>query len=98
MATTFGSFREKKFGAALLIVGAVIVGLVLDRWLEALLPDSSIRQLILLVGCNMMVALSLNVINGLAGQFSIGHARFLAVGAYSATIVASSIHTSPFSP
>lgn len=98
MATTLGSFREKKFGAALLIVAAVIVGLVLDRWLEALLPDSSIRQLILLVGCNMMVALSLNVINGLAGQFSIGHAGFLAVGAYSAAIVASSLHTSLGSP
>ena len=33
-----------------------------------------------LIGINITLAVSLNLINGLAGQFSIGHAGFMAVG------------------
>jgi branched-chain amino acid transport system permease protein len=40
-----------------------------------------------LIGINVTLAVSLNLINGLAGQFSIGHAGFMAVGGYSATFV-----------
>src|SRR4051794_20192403 len=42
--------------------------------------------------CNVLVALSLNIINGMAGQFSIGHAGFLGIGAYSAAITTSHLH------
>lgn len=35
-----------------------------------------------LVGVNIILAVSLNVVNGMTGQFSIGHAGFMAVGAY----------------
>ena len=45
-------------------------------------------QIIVLVGINIILAVSLNLINGFTGQFSIGHAGFYAVGAYSsATLV-----------
>ncbi len=40
-----------------------------------------------LVGVNVILAVSLNIINGMTGQFSIGHAGFMAVGAYTAGIV-----------
>src|SRR6188768_4440401 len=40
-----------------------------------------------LIGINVTLAVSLNLINGLAGQFSIGHAGFMAVGGYAATYV-----------
>lgn len=40
-------------------------------------------RLIQLIGINITLAVSLNLINGLAGQFSIGHAGFMAVGGYS---------------
>lgn len=36
--------------------------------------------LLLLINC--IVALSLNLVNGLTGQFSLGHAGFMAIGAY----------------
>src|SRR3989442_3667347 len=42
-------------------------------------------RIINLIGINIMLAVSLNLINGLAGQFSIGHAGFMAVGGYTAT-------------
>ena len=45
-------------------------------------------QIVILVGINIILAVSLNLINGFTGQFSIGHAGFYAVGAYtSASIV-----------
>ena len=34
------------------------------------------------MGINITLAVSLNIINGHAGQFSLGHAGFMAVGAY----------------
>jgi branched-chain amino acid transport system permease protein len=37
----------------------------------------------MLCGISITLAVSLNLINGFTGQFSIGHAGFMAVGAYS---------------
>ncbi|MBX3226298.1 MAG: branched-chain amino acid ABC transporter permease [Labilithrix sp.] len=42
--------------------------------------------------CNVAVALSLNVINGMAGQFSIGHAGFVGIGGYTSAVIASNLH------
>ena len=39
-------------------------------------------QIICLAGINIILAVSLNLINGFTGQFSIGHAGFMAIGAY----------------
>src|SRR5258708_15383573 len=36
------------------------------------------------IGINIILAVSLNLVNGYTGQFSLGHAGFMAVGAYSA--------------
>jgi branched-chain amino acid transport system permease protein len=36
------------------------------------------------IGVNVVLAVSLNVVNGFTGQFSLGHAGFMAVGAYTA--------------
>lgn len=37
-----------------------------------------------IVGVNIILAVSLNIVNGMTGQFSIGHAGFMAIGAYTA--------------
>ena len=39
------------------------------------------------VGVNIILAVSLNLINGYTGQFSLGHAGFMAVGAYTSAAV-----------
>src|SRR5690349_16561225 len=44
-------------------------------------------QIVILVGININLAVSLNLINGFTGQFSIGHAGFYAVGAYTSAFV-----------
>jgi branched-chain amino acid transport system permease protein len=39
-------------------------------------------QLMLIAGINIIMAVSLTVVNGFTGQFSMGHAGFMAVGGY----------------
>jgi len=39
-------------------------------------------HIILLCGINITLAVSLQLINGISGQFSLGHAGFMAIGAY----------------
>src|SRR6266481_7987974 len=50
------------------------------RWNCDWSPDVCSSDLIM--GINITLAVSLNIINGHAGQFSLGHAGFMAVGAY----------------
>lgn len=40
-----------------------------------------------LIGINIILGVSLNLINGFTGQFSIGHAGFMSVGAYISAII-----------
>ena len=44
--------------------------------------DDYQARLFAFIGINIILATSLNLINGFTGQFSIGHAGFMAVGAY----------------
>src|ERR1700710_2091486 len=46
-----------------------------------------VQRIVLLAGINVILAVGLNLINGTTGQFSIGHAGFMAVGAYGAAFV-----------
>ena len=39
------------------------------------------------IGINIILAVSLNLVNGYTGQFSLGHAGFMSVGAYGAAAV-----------
>ena len=56
-------------------------------------------QLLMLVGINIVMTVSLGMVNGFTGQFSIGHAGFMAVGAYtSAMITTVWLHASTANP
>jgi branched-chain amino acid transport system permease protein len=70
---------------------AVIYGLGLAA--EATLIEY-VQRIVLLAGINVILAVGLNLINGTTGQFSIGHAGFMAVGAYAAAF--SGVHLAPF--
>ncbi len=45
------------------------------------------QQVLIYVGINIILAASLNLVNGYMGEFSVGHAGFMAVGAYVASIL-----------
>src|SRR5260370_27697522 len=46
-----------------------------------------IASLVSVIGINMILALSLNIINGFCGQVSLGHAAFYGIGAYTAAFL-----------
>jgi branched-chain amino acid transport system permease protein len=84
----------------LFLVLAVLGGIGLLQWgLTALLLEGPVRQgpyyyqIMMLAGINVILAVSLNLTNGVTGQFSIGHAGFFAIGAYVAASV--SVYAGP---
>ena len=68
--------RSKKVWllAALLLSGAVSL-------LSAHINDYYL-YVVITAGINIVLAVSLNLVNGYTGQFSLGHAGFMAIGAY----------------
>jgi branched-chain amino acid transport system permease protein len=76
-----------RLSAAVRSVLPFLVGVPLCVGLQALLDRSGqddVTILLVNVGVNVILAVSLNVVNGFTGQFSLGHAGFMAVGAYTA--------------
>ena len=86
--------KKKTMKRAAIAAGVLVLVLGLDFVWKDILPDSSVRQLLMLAACNILVALSLNVINGMAGQFSIGHAGFVGIGGYTSAVLAANLHES----
>jgi branched-chain amino acid transport system permease protein len=70
----------------LLTLGAAVVGLVLLFVFDGIF-DPFTMQIFKLCAINIILALSLNLINGFTGLFSLGHAGFMAVGAYTCAIL-----------
>ncbi|MGE5587992.1 MAG: branched-chain amino acid ABC transporter permease [Clostridia bacterium] len=68
----------------LLVVACLAASYLVER---SGLISSYILQILMYVGINIILTLSLNLVNGYMGEFSVGHAGFMAVGAYVASIV-----------
>lgn len=76
---------------ALPLWAKIFLGLVVAAGLVALpivYPKSYVMGVICRILMYMMLAGSLNVINGYSGQFNIGHAGFYCIGAYTEAILA----------
>lgn len=59
------------------LAALLLLGFALDFGADAFIQLITIYVLI-----NMILAMSLNLVNGYTGQFSLGHAGFMAIGAY----------------
>ena len=53
--------------------------------------DPYFFTILMYAGINVMLAVSLNLVNGFTGQFSIGHAGFMAVGGYASAYLSLAI-------
>lgn len=78
------SFIKRLLGAAVIIAALVAINMAMSNegFFGFGLPYYY-SHLLRLAGINIILAVSLNLITGFTGQFSIGHAGFMAVGAYS---------------
>ena len=74
----------KRLAAAAGVVAALFVtnGLLSGSLISGVSISPYFVQVLCLAGINVTLAVSLNLINGFTGQFSIGHAGFMAIGAY----------------
>ena len=70
-----------------LIIYAIIMGLTSAGALNAFWQLN-----LVFAGINIILAASLNLINGYTGQFSLGHAGFMAVGAYVGVVLTTNFH------
>lgn len=61
----------------------VLIAWALQQWLAPLFGPF-VAKLVLDIGIAIVLAVSLNIVNGFGGQFSIGHAGFMIVGGYAA--------------
>ncbi len=77
---------RRMFDLALFAV-SVAVYFILDFLFEEDVISSFWKLQIVLICINVILASSLNLINGITGQFSMGHAGFMAVGAYVGAIM-----------
>lgn len=66
-------------------------------WLFSNFVSSSINpyyfSMVIYAGINIVLAVSLNLVNGFTGQFSMGHAGFMAVGGYTSAFLSSTLKT-----
>jgi branched-chain amino acid transport system permease protein len=67
------TFATLAFAMVLCFVGDIVLSSFIDDY---------VVRIINMCGISIILAVSLNVINGLCGQFSLGHAGFMAIGAY----------------
>lgn len=66
------------------ILGIYVLGKIL---MDLNIIDSYLFLNIVMIGINIILAVSLNLITGFTGQFSLGHASFMAIGAYTSGIL-----------
>ena len=77
----------------ILFLSAIVLSFVLSFFQNEI--NAYYYQIIMYIGINIILATSLNLINGFAGQFSLGHAGFMALGAYTASMVTTSLRVIP---
>ena len=70
----------KEKAAHLSLLGAILLSFAFSYFSDHL--DPYFLRVIVTVGINITLAVSLNLVNGYTGQFSLGHAGFMCVGAY----------------
>jgi len=72
-------------GKVLSLLGLVLFGLFL--WWATGHWDPFLLRMLRLCGIYIVLGLGVNVVNGLAGQFSLGHGGFMLVGAYTLALL-----------
>jgi len=65
---------------------AALAGAAVLQFFSPQLDDYA-ASILVLIGINIVLAVSLNLVNGHTGQFSLGHAGFMAAGAYGSAMV-----------
>ena len=91
----FSGMKYLKKNDAVLLGFAIVLFALLQGLISGKVLSSFWQLNVLIIGINIIMAVSLNLINGYTGQFSLGHAGFMAVGAYVGVVLTTNFHA-PF--
>jgi branched-chain amino acid transport system permease protein len=81
-----GVLPKRNYSTLLIAGGAAAAALVVA--VSALgIINQYIQTVLMSIGINIIFAASLNIVNGYMGEFSCGHAGFMAVGAYTSSVL-----------
>lgn len=78
---------EKRKNDLMSLAGCLVIYAIMQALISFDVVGPFWQLNIILVCINIILAVSLNLINGFTGQFSIGHAGFMAVGAYISAVL-----------
>lgn len=81
------NFLLKKGAGWIITYGVYIPILGFFAFLPTFLKNPYYIRILIFIGIYIVLALSLNLINGYTGLFSIGHAAFYGIGAYSSALL-----------
>src|SRR4030067_1707087 len=88
LAAQWEQFLERRWLLPVLLA----IGLLLSFAIPQFNLVNPYYQLILMyVGINIILTVSLNLVNGYMGEFSVGHAGFMAVGAYIGALLSTKV-------
>ncbi|MFP4193480.1 MAG: branched-chain amino acid ABC transporter permease [Desulfobacterales bacterium] len=79
--------RSQKILYILFVTGVVSAGLAIK--------NDYYLQMLIFIGLNTLLALSLNMLMGYAGQISLGHAAFYGIGAYMTSVLTATYQVPP---
>jgi branched-chain amino acid transport system permease protein len=63
-------------------VSLLLIYVIISGAYRTGLLNTYLLQILMFVGINVVMTVSLGMVNGFTGQFSIGHGGFMAVGAF----------------
>jgi branched-chain amino acid transport system permease protein len=71
---------------------SVVIYAILANMMKFGIINNYYKQIIIFAGINIILAVSLNLINGITGQLSLGHAGFMSIGAYISSMLTLNMH------
>lgn len=71
----------------LMTIGLILFYILIQSLLSMGILDTYMELNIILICINIILAVGLNLITGFTGQFSLGHAAFMSIGAYTSAIL-----------
>ena len=79
--------KNRRFTSRLNLVAVIAVYLLIKLFLYAIGGVRSVENLLTQVCFNIIMVVSLNLVTGVLGELTLGHAGFMSVGAYTSAIV-----------
>lgn len=64
------------------LIGIILIYVIVQALIMVGIVDDYYQILLVMICLNIILSVSLNLITGFTGQFSLGHAGFMAIGAY----------------